>query len=420
MADETRGRRAIITILYEGANISEDISKDLISFTATSNIEEGEANNLEIQLDNREQLWTGSWYPMVRTETATQVQKPVTPNLSTVTGFEDITGGGAGTTETVTQTHVSPGSRMVVNIIVQDWTDDGSTQTLPLGTYEVDDARRKGPPDTFTIKGISVPTNSRLRNQANTQAWEDKRLSDIAGVLTVRAGLNLLYDADIDPRYDRIEQIEKPDVAFLYELCTEAGLSMTVTGTEVAIFNPAVYEQKPAVRKIVYGESYILDYDIGFKRNDQYGSATVTYHDPRSGQTISQTFTPETSNKGLPELIINVRPPSVPRPRNPGRIGQSIPRSTTPDPDDFGDIMNAQSASTMQHQAKAALREKNKDEGNVVLVLVGDPNLVAGVTVELEGWQRDDGKYIITKDVQTINASGYTTTIHCRGILEGY
>lgn len=51
--------------------------------------------------------------------------------------------------------------------------------------------------------------------------------------------------------------------------------------------------------------------------------------------------------------------------------------------------------------------------------LPGNPSLVAGVTVRLEGFGGWDGKYMVSQAKHSVKASGYTTDIQLRRCLEG-
>ncbi|HHU7907749.1 TPA: late control D family protein, partial [Escherichia coli] len=67
-----------------------------------------------------------------------------------------------------------------------------------------------------------------------------------------------------------------------------------------------------------------------------------------------------------------------------------------------------------------ALRLKNRYQNTGSLVLVGDTRLVAGVTINLEGFGSFSGKYLISKAVHSIGTSGYTTSIDVRRVINGY
>ena len=68
--------------------------------------------------------------------------------------------------------------------------------------------------------------------------------------------------------------------------------------------------------------------------------------------------------------------------------------------------------------ATKAAREKNKRSKSGKLTLVGDINLVQGVTITVSGFLKFDGKYIIEKTTHGVG-SGYDTAIDIREVL-GY
>ena len=65
------------------------------------------------------------------------------------------------------------------------------------------------------------------------------------------------------------------------------------------------------------------------------------------------------------------------------------------------------------------LRLHNKYGLTASFTMPGDPTLVAGVTVELGGWGPWSGKSIVKKAAHRVTESGYTTTIDVRKVLEG-
>ena len=71
--------------------------------------------------------------------------------------------------------------------------------------------------------------------------------------------------------------------------------------------------------------------------------------------------------------------------------------------------------------AEKRLRLHNKLMRMVTFTFPGNPMLVAGVTVQLDGFGGWDGKHIIKQAVHTVSTSnGYTTKITARRCLEGY
>ena len=70
--------------------------------------------------------------------------------------------------------------------------------------------------------------------------------------------------------------------------------------------------------------------------------------------------------------------------------------------------------------AEKLLRLHNKYAKTATFTLPGSPQLVAGVTVALEGWGAWDGKYLVTQAKHTVGGSGYSVQVKLRKVLEGY
>ncbi len=69
--------------------------------------------------------------------------------------------------------------------------------------------------------------------------------------------------------------------------------------------------------------------------------------------------------------------------------------------------------------AKKKLREKNQEEWTMTVDAMGDFYLVAALTVNVVGFGKFDGKYIITSAKHNLG-NGYTTSIELRRCLDGY
>lgn len=334
-------RRAKLLLKYNNRDISKDLAEYLISFSYTDHAS-GKADDLQITLEDRQGLWQRDWMP-------------------------------------------ERGATLQASIVVENWDREGHLGTLPLGTFEIDEIESQGPPETVTIKAVSVPESAALRGEDKTRAWERTRLSCIARDITGKAGLKLLYEADEDPQYDRIEQTEQSDLAFLLKLCEDAGLSLKVTGTQMVIFDDSKYEQMPPVMTITRGLSDVISYSASVSIRDIYSAARVQYKGGKKKKEIVYTYRPPNAPKTGKVLVINERVDSI---------------------------------AQAQRLAKKRLRQKNKDEYRFSLTMVGNTAMVAGVTVVIKGWGKHDGKYFVEK--ATHEGPGYTVKLELRQVLEGY
>ena len=180
-------RRAELQLKYEKKDISADLAPHLVGFSYTDHAS-GKADDLQITLDDREGLWRGAWFP-------------------------------------------DKGAMLTAVLIARYWDSLTSEQQLPLGTFEIDEIECSGAPYVVTIKAVSVPESASLRGQDKTRAWEKTTLKTIAADIAGGAGMELLYETSDDPKYDRREQTEESDLAFLQKCCNDAGLSLKITAS---------------------------------------------------------------------------------------------------------------------------------------------------------------------------------------------
>jgi uncharacterized protein len=338
----TRARSAQLQVIYEKTDISADLRPHLLSWTYTDNLS-GQADDLQLTLEDIQQQWSGSWMP-------------------------DVT------------------ATLEAAILRENWNQEGKVESLPLGSFEVAEIETSYPPATVTIKGISIPESSGLRGEKRNKAWEETRLSLIAGEKAAAADLSLFYDTDEDPSYDRIEQTEETDLVFLTRLCNDAGLCLKVAGTQLVIFDEAKYESAAPIDTLKRSQSEIKSFRGRTTSVGMYRACKVNYFSAEEKLNISATFTPPNAPKTGRVLTINERVASV---------------------------------AEAQRLAKKKLREANKEAVQVSLTMTGDIRFVAGVTVMLSEFGAFDGKYIVTQAVHS-QQNGYETTLELRRCLEGY
>lgn len=334
-------RRSKLLLLYNNKNISEEIDQYLLSFTYTDHAN-GKADDLQITFEDREGLWRSDWFP-------------------------------------------EKGARLSSGLVVSNWNGGQREEALPLGFFEVDGIDTNGPPDTAALKAISVPITSSLSDEDKSRAWENAKLSVIAADIAGPAGMELFYDTDDDPGYDRIEQTEQADLPFLQKLCEDAGLSLKVTGLQLVIFDDSKYEQMEPVKTITRGRSNIISYSGRSRTKEIYSSCRVEYKGGKQAENINYTYVPPNRPTTGKTLIINERVNSI---------------------------------AGAERLAKKRLRQKNREEMTFSLTMQGDISLVAGVTVVLEGWGVFDGKYFV--DQATHSGPGYVVALELRRVLEGY
>lgn len=250
MSNKDLARRTKAEITFAGVNITKDIQPYLLSLTYTDN-EDGEADDLQLTLQDRDGLWLASWLQEA-------VEKAAAGQL-----------------------------KIGAALLAENWQGGGQDKLLDCGTFELDSVAAQGAPAVVTIKATALPFSAEIRQTLHTKAWENYALSGIARELAAVGDLTCMYDSAADPLYGRVEQVNESDIAFLQRLCGRAGLSLKATGTMLVLFDQAAYEQKPSVFTIKRGGGAYTKYKLSSGAAAvQYGSCRVSYVEPAGGKCI--------------------------------------------------------------------------------------------------------------------------------------
>lgn len=336
----------------------KDISSDLSPFLESISYTDnlsGYADDISINLDDRRGLWEGDWFP-------------------------------------------DRGATLEVSLISRNW---GSllerTRELKIGMFALDSIDGSSPPRVMELKGTSVPENNNLRGVERTKSWEKAEMKTIANDVAQGAGMELVYDCSDNPSIDRAEQTEQSDLSFLLKLCEDHGMAIKICNNQIVIFDEADYEKKePKITIVRPGMAYIVQKNMTYITNitgyrmhavtrDIYKACHVQCNDTDSGSNIEATFTDPSKSEGK---TLQVKE-------------------------------QVKSIAEAERLAKKKLREKNREEVTMSIDSMGNFNLFASETVNLFGFGRFDGKYIIVTAKHDIG-NGYTTSIDLRRCLDGY
>lgn len=274
-------------------------------------------------------------------------------------------------------------------ICLQNANSDGKDKILDCGQFELDSVDSSGPPAVVTIKATALPYTSQIRQTKKSKAWESYNLSGIANEMANANSMACMYLAKQDPFYRRVEQYATSDISFLQTLCHAAGLSLKATNNIIVIYDQAAYEANKTILTIHKGDKSYTKWKVGTsKAKKQYTSCRVSC---------------TTSTGKLIEGIAKVEDYDAD-----SKTNQQLE-------------IRAQVSSKSEADTLAAkmLRMHNKYQKTAKFTLPGDPALVAGMTVQLDGWGGWSGKYIISQAQHDVSGS-YTTQIDLRKVLEGY
>lgn len=329
-------RRAYVKITYNSKDITKDIAPYLESFVFNDNSED-KVDDINITLEDRDGKWANDWFP-------------------------------------------AKGDNIQCTIVVAHWQKEKDNRSLPCGNFEVDEITLSGVPRKLEIKAVSVPGNG-VKNEKRSKAWNKVTLKQIATGIATNAKLELFYDALVI-NYDRRDQVDQSDLAFLRSLCKDAGLSLKITNSQLVIFEQKKYEDTEPVMTIKYDE--IKSYSLTTQSHEYYTSAKLIYHHPEFKKDTNFDYTLKTTSKGK-QLIIHRR---------------------------------ASSKAEAEQIARSELRAANKGEYKANISMIGDPQVQAGVTVNLSGFGVFDGKYFVDS-VRHDLTDGYNSTLVLHKVL-GY
>ena len=326
-------RRAEVSIIYEGVNITKDVAPYLLSFTYTDNASD-KADDISFSLEDRERLWVNDWFP-------------------------------------------TKGDKIKATIILHNWEAPNQTQSLPCGTFEVDEVSCSGPPNQITIKAVSTLVSKPMRQEKHTKAWENVSLKTIAGDIAGKNGLTLFWDSSEDPTFERRDQVETSDLEFFSGLARDYGVAVKVTDTQLVCYSSEEYETHSPVGELAFKDKKVISWSFSSKSAGTYKAAKVQYHDPVKDETFEAEEEDEDAEGTGRILEINQK---------------------------------ADTLADAKKIAKEKLHSANKKEITGSITLMGDLRFVGGSNVKISGFGAFDGSYVIEKATHTVSGS-YTTKL---------
>lgn len=374
-----------LRLLFASKDITEDLLPDLRSFSYVEN-EKDEADEISILLKDSEGKWADLWTP----------------------------DGG----ETV-DAYLSKGTT----------TDKGLNRAeLYCGRFFIDSMRVSGSPRTFEIRAVSIPLNTAIRKKIKTKNWEGKSLEFIAEEKAKEASVTLVYDAEENPFYDRVDQSGESDLQFLSRLCQDAGLSIKVTEETIVIFDQLYYEKQEATHEFVLGESDILSWSFETTQSEIYRSCTVNYRDPKQkkkgsagSNNLQEVLADEGETESGPTNIKDYLADETKKKVNPAVMSYTyVDESVDANGQEYVMKKRAKSIGEAKRLAKAKLRQLNLCRVTGSMMVLGDVMLRAGEVISCIGFGSFDGNFYIEQASHSVSSGGYTTSLILRRVNNNY
>lgn len=230
---EEIARKVYKKILWNGKNVTEDISKYISEITYTDHEEEA-LDDISIKLDNTLGNWSNQWQPLEG------------DTLEVFIGYED--------------------------------------KSFKCGLFQVDEVVDSWSPDITEVKALSSFITKKLRTK-NSHAFEAQTLRQIAQYFCKKHNLGLVDDTSnmlSQINLERKTQEEKTDLAFLSELAKEYGFIFNIKGDKLVFTSYYNLDNAPSVKSIYKWQT--TSGSITRKTYDTYSSAKLSERDVKSNE----------------------------------------------------------------------------------------------------------------------------------------
>ncbi len=270
------------------------------------------------------------------------------------------------------------GNKIKGKLVFKDWKKDGVNLKLNCGKFTLDEIKFSGGPLLAEIGAVSIPAKESFNSRERTKNWKDVTVKKIAKEIAKRYNLKLSYSGPAI-KISSVEQTDKTDSAFLYELCEKYGLSMKVFNNKIVIYDQTKQEKKKP-KKTLYRHSFVDDkWDYTESIEGTYTGARISY---KSGKSSKETsiYVGLKKEKAAGSRVMNI-------------------------------TEVAENHSTAYHMAAAKVNKSNEKAATLSGDIWPNPNICAGITVKLSGLGKIDGKYFVDKSTIEITNSGTTQSL---------
>lgn len=227
----------------------------------------------------------------------------------------------------------------------------------------------------FTVRALSIPQTAKSEN---TKTWEEVRFLELALDCCKNNGFTLETYGVENQLYERVDQIDTPDFAFLSQRCMLEGYVLKLTNKKAVIYSERYLESLVSA-KTIYLEDIDGNYKYFISSMNIYQKCRVTYGN------IKFEYIPNNAPSG-PILKVNKLP--------------------------------VYSVAEAERFSKNLLRYHNKQEIKLKFTTEIEVGVAAGNVINIAGFEMFEGAYFVHKLIHdVVNNKTYYTL---RKKLEGY
>ena len=247
-------RTAALNITYKGKDISKDISASLIKFIYTDN-EQGKADEIELLLENKKGLWSGSWYP-------------------------------------------EKGSVIEAGLKLYDWNKMGEVISVDWGMFTIDELTLSSA-GTFSMKAISEKCAGAFFHELKCRTFENISLKEMCEKIASENNMSLVYKLQKNIKYTKLYQLYYTDSSFIFMQADKAGHKCKISDDKIIIYDTSIKNTGIKLKP-----SNVSAYEFKGKTFGTYKAAEVKYFNAETGEVV--TYRAEDANiKNDSVLIID-------------------------------------------------------------------------------------------------------------------
>ena len=230
-----------VIVIFNKVDISDEIAHSISSLNYTDNSKNA-IDDLELELENLDYRWLKEWYP-------------------------------------------DENAQLLVGIHEEK---ENETNFLDLGTFYVDEPTFEN--NRLNLKCLALPLDQNIRDQKNSVAWERITLKELVTQIASKHEMNAEIYAD-DEFFERLDQNQETDLAFINRVVKETGLNMKVSDDKIIIFDDEEMEKNDTIEIFNINDERIRSFSLKKKNKEIYDNVEVSYYDPDKKKVIKEIIT---------------------------------------------------------------------------------------------------------------------------------
>lgn len=229
-------RTSSLNVIYKGKDISKDISKSLISFTYVDN-EQGKVDEIELILENKNSLWSTSWYP-------------------------------------------EKGSIIEAGLKLNNWNKAGETISVKWGKFIIDELTYSSN-GTFSIKTVSEKCAGSFFTEKKCRTFENISLKEVCEKIVKENNMQLIFKSSKNIKYTKLYQLYYTDSSFIFIQSDKAGNKCKISNDKVIIYDSSIKNINIKLKPCD-----VASYEFKSKTFGTYKASEVKYFNSETGEVV--------------------------------------------------------------------------------------------------------------------------------------